>query len=146
MVLEYGSASTASYRTSVVHQTIPPVDVNAASLQELLANHEFLANSIHSYANTADAFIAKYCTSITNKQDLQQAPRESLKDFHERYKSILSNIPSIDNKIAYMVFYRGLNYGKLKKALVLDTPPPHHILIWRIYKGNKAPWATFGRS
>ncbi|GAA0150115.1 hypothetical protein LIER_09127 [Lithospermum erythrorhizon] len=113
---------------------------------------EFPANSIDSYANTADAFIAKYKTSITNKQDeralmdLQQAPCESLKDFHERYKVILNNIPSIDNKIAYMAFYSGLNYGKLnnipsidnkiaymafysglnygklKKELVLDTP------------------------
>ncbi|GAA0152118.1 hypothetical protein LIER_10678 [Lithospermum erythrorhizon] len=49
------------------------------------------ANSIDSYACTSDAFIAKYTTSITNKQDkkalvdLQQRPRESLKDFHERY-------------------------------------------------------------
>ncbi|GAA0169860.1 hypothetical protein LIER_24245 [Lithospermum erythrorhizon] len=49
-------------------------------------------------------------------------PRESVKDFHERHKAILNNIPIIDNKIACMVFYRGLNYGKLKKALVLETP------------------------
>ncbi|GAA0163554.1 hypothetical protein LIER_43654 [Lithospermum erythrorhizon] len=54
--------------------------------------------------------------------DLQQAPRGSLKHFHERYKAILNNNPSIDNKIAYIAFYRGLNYDKLKKALVLDTP------------------------
>ncbi|GAA0146159.1 hypothetical protein LIER_06179 [Lithospermum erythrorhizon] len=51
-----------------------------------------------------------------------EAPRASLKDFHEQYKAILNNIPSIDNKIAYMAFYRGLNYGKLKKVLVLETP------------------------
>ncbi|GAA0167294.1 hypothetical protein LIER_22261 [Lithospermum erythrorhizon] len=67
-------------------------------------------------------------TSIENKQDeraimdLQQGPSESLKDFHERYKAILNNIQSIDNKIAYMAFYSGLNYDKLKKALILDTP------------------------
>ncbi|GAA0177708.1 hypothetical protein LIER_29737 [Lithospermum erythrorhizon] len=89
---------------------------------------ELLANSIDSYAHTTNAFISMYSTSIANKQDeralmdLQQGLRESLKDFHERYKTILNNIPSIDNKIAYMAFYRGLNYGKLKKALILDTP------------------------
>ncbi|GAA0154351.1 hypothetical protein LIER_37861 [Lithospermum erythrorhizon] len=89
---------------------------------------ELLPDSIDSYAHTADAFIFKYNTSIANKQDertlmdLQQFTRESLRDFHERYKAILNNIPSIDNKIAYMAFYRELNYGKLKKALVLETP------------------------
>ncbi|GAA0163580.1 hypothetical protein LIER_19409 [Lithospermum erythrorhizon] len=89
---------------------------------------ELLPNSIDSYDHTANAFISKYNTSIANKQDeralidLQQGPRESLKDFHERYKAILNNIPSIDNKIAYMAFHHGLNYGKLKKALILDTP------------------------
>ncbi|GAA0161319.1 hypothetical protein LIER_17662 [Lithospermum erythrorhizon] len=87
---------------------------------------ELPADSIDD-ASTSEAFIVKYSTSITNKQDeralmdLEHGPRESLKDFHEQYKTILNNIPSIDNKIAYMVFYRGLNYGKLKKALILDT-------------------------
>ncbi|GAA0185417.1 hypothetical protein LIER_32705 [Lithospermum erythrorhizon] len=28
----------------------------------------------------------------------------------------------VNNKVAYMTFYRGLRYGKLKKALVLETP------------------------
>ncbi|GAA0169881.1 hypothetical protein LIER_24263 [Lithospermum erythrorhizon] len=89
---------------------------------------ELPANSIDSYASTSEAFIFKYSTSITNKQDeralmdLEQGSRESLEDFHEQYKAILNNIPSIDNKIAYMAFYRGLKYGKLKKALTLDTP------------------------
>ncbi|GAA0174610.1 hypothetical protein LIER_41749 [Lithospermum erythrorhizon] len=50
---------------------------------------ELRANSIDSYAHIADVFISKYNTSIINKQDkralmdLQHAPRESLKDFHE---------------------------------------------------------------
>ncbi|GAA0168740.1 hypothetical protein LIER_40624 [Lithospermum erythrorhizon] len=89
---------------------------------------ELPANSINTYASTAEAFIAKYSTSITNKQDeralmeLEQGPRESLKDFHERYKAILNNIPSINNKISYMTFYRRLNYGKQKKSLILNTP------------------------
>ncbi|GAA0154905.1 hypothetical protein LIER_37992 [Lithospermum erythrorhizon] len=57
---------------------------------------ELPTNSIDSYAHTADAFIAKYITSITNKQDekalmdLQQGPHESLKDFHEQYKDELT--------------------------------------------------------
>ncbi|GAA0171207.1 hypothetical protein LIER_41106 [Lithospermum erythrorhizon] len=89
---------------------------------------ELPPNSIDSYAHTTDAFISKYNTSIANKQDeralmdLQQFPRESVRDFHERYKTIMNNIPSIDNKIAYMSFYLGLNYEKLKKSLVLETP------------------------
>ncbi|GAA0150116.1 hypothetical protein LIER_09126 [Lithospermum erythrorhizon] len=40
MLLEYGSVRTASYRPLVVHQTIPPMDANAALLQELLANQK----------------------------------------------------------------------------------------------------------
>ncbi|GAA0145993.1 hypothetical protein LIER_06046 [Lithospermum erythrorhizon] len=89
---------------------------------------ELPPNSIDLYAHTGAAFISKYNTSIANKQDeralmdLQQFPHESLRDFHERYKAILNNIPRIDDKIAYMAFYCGLNYGKLKKALVLETP------------------------
>ncbi|GAA0171661.1 hypothetical protein LIER_25641 [Lithospermum erythrorhizon] len=167
MLPKYDSTRITSYRPSMVHQTVPPTDANAALLQysgigdpqdhlkrflaqmtittndmdiyaKVFPNSltraaldwymELLANSIDSYTHTTDAFITKYSTSITNKKDetalmdLQQAPRESLKDFHKRYKAILNNIPSIDNKFAYMSFYRGLNYGKLKKELVLDTP------------------------
>ncbi|GAA0156446.1 hypothetical protein LIER_13946 [Lithospermum erythrorhizon] len=54
---------------------------------------ELPANSIDSYVSTTKAFIAKYSTSITNKQDeralmdLEQRPHESLRDFHERYKA-----------------------------------------------------------
>ncbi|GAA0150546.1 hypothetical protein LIER_09469 [Lithospermum erythrorhizon] len=40
MLLEYGSARTASYRPSVVHQTAPPVEPSVALLQELLANQK----------------------------------------------------------------------------------------------------------
>ncbi|GAA0152186.1 hypothetical protein LIER_37442 [Lithospermum erythrorhizon] len=87
---------------------------------------ELPASSIDSYASTAEAFISKYTASITNKQDeralmdLEQRSPKSLRDFHERYKVILNNLPTIDKKIAYMEFYRGLKYGKLKKALILD--------------------------
>ncbi|GAA0157404.1 hypothetical protein LIER_14679 [Lithospermum erythrorhizon] len=114
--------------------TTNDMDIYAKAFQNSLTGAaldwymELPPNSIDSYAHTADAFIFKYSTSIVNKQDkralmdLQQFPRESLRDFHERYKAILNNIPGIDNKIAYMAFYRGLNYGKLKKALVLKTP------------------------
>ncbi|GAA0169598.1 hypothetical protein LIER_40792 [Lithospermum erythrorhizon] len=52
----------------------------------------------------------------------RRAPCESLKDFQERYNAILNNITSIDDKIAYMAFFLGFNYGKLNKALVLETP------------------------
>ncbi|GAA0144927.1 hypothetical protein LIER_05244 [Lithospermum erythrorhizon] len=33
----------------------------------------------------------------------------------------LLNIPEVNNKVAYMTFYRGLRYGKLNNALVLKT-------------------------
>ncbi|GAA0157792.1 hypothetical protein LIER_14979 [Lithospermum erythrorhizon] len=29
---------------------------------------------------------------------------------------------SVNNKVVYMAFYRGIRYGKLKKALVLEMP------------------------
>ncbi|GAA0138377.1 hypothetical protein LIER_00134 [Lithospermum erythrorhizon] len=41
---------------------------------------------------------------------------------HNFYNDILLIIPEVNNKVAYMTFYRGLTYGKLKKALVLKTP------------------------
>ncbi|GAA0166191.1 hypothetical protein LIER_21405 [Lithospermum erythrorhizon] len=54
--------------------------------------------------------------------DIQQRPNETLKGYHKQYNDILLTIPEVNNKVAYMAFYRGLSYGKLKKALVLETP------------------------
>ncbi|GAA0143194.1 hypothetical protein LIER_03936 [Lithospermum erythrorhizon] len=129
MLLEYGDTRSHSFAPSIMQQTVPRIDLNAAVLQELLAaqTREFdefkqaMLASLQGRANP-EAFIAKYSTTITNKQDeralmdLEQGPRESLKDFHERYKAILNNIPSIDNKIAYMTFYRGLKPQGLPRS------------------------------
>ncbi|GAA0161973.1 hypothetical protein LIER_18168 [Lithospermum erythrorhizon] len=54
--------------------------------------------------------------------DIQQGPNETLKGYHKRYNDILLTIPEVNNKVAYMAFYHGLSYGKLKKALVLENP------------------------
>ncbi|GAA0139655.1 hypothetical protein LIER_01156 [Lithospermum erythrorhizon] len=82
-----------------------------------------LSKPLHYITMNKEAAKAPDVDSPKSKKDQGNiGPCESLRDFHERYKAILNNIPSIDNKIAYMVFYRGLTYGKLKKALVLDTP------------------------
>ncbi|GAA0140470.1 hypothetical protein LIER_35243 [Lithospermum erythrorhizon] len=121
MLPEYGSTRSAAYRPLVVHQTIPLVDHNAAILQELLANQK----------REFDEFKQMVLASLRGRgnrpderalMDLQQFPRDLVRDFHERYKDIVNNIPRVDNKIAYMAVYHGLNYGKLKKALVLETP------------------------
>ncbi|GAA0174759.1 hypothetical protein LIER_41775 [Lithospermum erythrorhizon] len=53
--------------------------------------------------------------------DIQQGPNETLKIYQKRYNDILLTIPEVNNKVAYMAFYCGLAYGKLKKALVLET-------------------------
>ncbi|GAA0161242.1 hypothetical protein LIER_17602 [Lithospermum erythrorhizon] len=42
--------------------------------------------------------------------------------YQKRYNDILLTIPEVNNKAAYMAFYRGLTYGKLKKTLVLEIP------------------------
>ncbi|GAA0158188.1 hypothetical protein LIER_38599 [Lithospermum erythrorhizon] len=81
--------------------------------------------SIDSYEQTADAFIAKFGSAIQAHQDEQglmdihQGTNESLRSYHKRYNDILLTIPEVNNKIGYMTFYRGLMYGKLKKALIL---------------------------
>ncbi|GAA0185486.1 hypothetical protein LIER_32774 [Lithospermum erythrorhizon] len=86
-----------------------------------------LLKSIDTYQQTEDAFIAKFGSSIQAHQDeralmdIEQGPNESLKNYHKRYNDILLNIHEVNNKVAYMAFYRGLRYGKLKKALVLET-------------------------
>ncbi|GAA0173109.1 hypothetical protein LIER_26794 [Lithospermum erythrorhizon] len=85
-------------------------------------------NSIDSYQQTADAFIAKFGSAIQKHQDeralmdIQQGPNETLKGYHKRYNDILLTILEVNNKVAYMAFYRGLAFGKLKKALVLEYP------------------------
>ncbi|GAA0172292.1 hypothetical protein LIER_26144 [Lithospermum erythrorhizon] len=84
-------------------------------------------NSIDSYQQTTNAFIAKFGSAILKHQDeralmdIQQGPNETLKSYHKRYNDIFLTIP-VDNKVAYMEFYRGLAYAKLRKALVLETP------------------------
>ncbi|GAA0184977.1 hypothetical protein LIER_32265 [Lithospermum erythrorhizon] len=80
------------------------------------------------YQQTADSFIAKFGSAIhahqneTALMDIEQGPNESLRSYQKRYNDILLTITEVNNKIACMSFYRGLMYGKLKKALVLETP------------------------
>ncbi|GAA0157891.1 hypothetical protein LIER_43421 [Lithospermum erythrorhizon] len=69
-----------------------PNSVTGAALDGYM---ELPANSIDSYATTVEAFIAKYNSSITNKQD-----ERPLMDLEQR----------------------PCNHGKLKKPLILDTP------------------------
>ncbi|GAA0168409.1 hypothetical protein LIER_23133 [Lithospermum erythrorhizon] len=96
--------------------------------------------SIDTYQHTADAFIAKFGSAIQAHQDeralmdIEQGPTESLKSYQKRYNDILLNIPKVNNKVAYMAFYRGLRYGKLKKALVLETPLSKDQLTARVNK------------
>ncbi|GAA0168762.1 hypothetical protein LIER_40631 [Lithospermum erythrorhizon] len=64
--------------------------------------------------------------------DMQQGPNETLKSYHKRYNDILFTIPEVKNKVAYMALYKGLRYGKLKKALVLETPLSKDQLTTRV--------------
>ncbi|GAA0171156.1 hypothetical protein LIER_41093 [Lithospermum erythrorhizon] len=83
---------------------------------------------IDSYQQIADAFIVKFGYAIPEHQDeralvdIEQRPNESLRSYHKQYNDILLTIPEVNNQIAYMAFYRGLTYGKLKKELVFETP------------------------
>ncbi|GAA0147997.1 hypothetical protein LIER_07556 [Lithospermum erythrorhizon] len=43
----------------------------------------------------------------------------SSRAYHSRYNNILLNISMVDDKVAYMAFFKGLRYGKLKKALLV---------------------------
>ncbi|GAA0187065.1 hypothetical protein LIER_34353 [Lithospermum erythrorhizon] len=54
--------------------------------------------------------------------DIHQGKNESLRAYHDRYNTLLLNIPMVDDKVAYMAFFKGLRYGKLKKALLVRTP------------------------
>ncbi|GAA0147403.1 hypothetical protein LIER_07112 [Lithospermum erythrorhizon] len=83
---------------------------------------------------TADAFIAKFGTAIQTMQDerilmdIKQSPNESLSSYNKRYNDLFLKIQAVDYKVAYMAFFNGLAYGKLKKALLLKTPLSKDIL------------------
>ncbi|GAA0170107.1 hypothetical protein LIER_24445 [Lithospermum erythrorhizon] len=87
---------------------------------------ELLLKSIDTYQQNADAFIAKFGSAIQAHHDeralmdMEQGPTKTLKSYHKPYNDILLTIPKVNNKVAYMVFYNGLKYGKLKKP----EPPP----------------------
>ncbi|GAA0142874.1 hypothetical protein LIER_03676 [Lithospermum erythrorhizon] len=53
---------------------------------------------------------------------LPKGPNETLKNYQKHYNDILLTIPEVNNKVAHIAFDCGLAYGKLKKALVLETP------------------------
>ncbi|GAA0171168.1 hypothetical protein LIER_25265 [Lithospermum erythrorhizon] len=77
---------------------------------------------------TADAFIAKFGTTIQTMQDelilmdVKQGTSKSLSSYYNRYNDLLLSILTVDDKVAYMAIFIGLAYGKLKKALLLKTP------------------------
>ncbi|GAA0171769.1 hypothetical protein LIER_25729 [Lithospermum erythrorhizon] len=52
--------------------------------------------------------------------DIQQGTNESLRDYHSRYNNLLF-ISMVNDKVAYVAFFKGLSYGKLKKALLIRT-------------------------
>ncbi|GAA0155523.1 hypothetical protein LIER_13232 [Lithospermum erythrorhizon] len=87
----------------------------------------FVLPQFTQFGGSADAFIAKFGSAIQAHQDkralmdIEQGATESLKSYQKWYSDILLNIPEVNNKVAYMAFYRGLRYGKLKKTLVLKT-------------------------
>ncbi|GAA0148726.1 hypothetical protein LIER_36782 [Lithospermum erythrorhizon] len=61
MLPEYGSARSTAYRPSVVHQMIPPVDHNAAILQELLANQKRESAGVRVFGFGAAFFLGSKC-------------------------------------------------------------------------------------
>ncbi|GAA0139986.1 hypothetical protein LIER_35173 [Lithospermum erythrorhizon] len=73
--------------------------------------------TIDTYQQTANAFVAKFGATIQRRQDerilmdIQQGKNESLRDYHSRYNNLLLNIHMVDDKVAYMVFFKGLCYG-----------------------------------
>ncbi|GAA0152325.1 hypothetical protein LIER_10836 [Lithospermum erythrorhizon] len=92
----------------------------------------FLAKMIIT-SNNPDIYAKAFSNSLSESlglahqveralMDIEQGPTESLKSYQKRYNDILLNIPEVNNKVAYMAFYRGLRYGKLKKTLVLEMP------------------------
>ncbi|GAA0167918.1 hypothetical protein LIER_22752 [Lithospermum erythrorhizon] len=84
--------------------------------------------TIDTYQQTADAFVAKFGTTIQKRQDerilmeIQQGENESLRAYHSRCNNLLLNILMVDDKVAYMVFFKDLRYSKMKKALLIRTP------------------------
>ncbi|GAA0161984.1 hypothetical protein LIER_18178 [Lithospermum erythrorhizon] len=88
----------------------------------------FILSQFMQFGRSGGAFIIKFGSSIQAHQDeralmdIEQGPNESLKNYQKHYKDILLNTPEVNNKVAYMAFYKGLRYGKLKKAFVLETP------------------------
>ncbi|GAA0156634.1 hypothetical protein LIER_14083 [Lithospermum erythrorhizon] len=103
-------------------------------LEGFIAHMTITSNNLDVYA-MADVFVAKFGTAIQTMQDerilmdIKLSTNESLNSYHKRYNDLLLNIPAIDDKVAYMAFFNGLAYGKLKKALLLKTPLSKDALI-----------------
>ncbi|GAA0163621.1 hypothetical protein LIER_39630 [Lithospermum erythrorhizon] len=57
--------------------------------------------------------------------DIQQGKNESLRAYHGLYNNLLLNIPMMDDQVAYMAFFKGLRYVKLKKALLVRAATTH---------------------
>ncbi|GAA0145150.1 hypothetical protein LIER_36081 [Lithospermum erythrorhizon] len=105
----------------------------------------FPLKMIDTYQQTTDAFVAKFGTTVQKRQveeihmDIQQGKNESLRAYRSHYNNLLLNIPMVDDKVAYMAFFKGLRYGKLIKALLIRTPLTKdeltaavlHILSWK---------------
>ncbi|GAA0149221.1 hypothetical protein LIER_36888 [Lithospermum erythrorhizon] len=89
-------------------------------LQGFLAKMTITSNDPDIYAKFGSAIQAYQ--DERELMDIQQGPNESLRSYHKGYTDILLTIPEVKNKIAYMAFYLGLTYGKLKKALIQETP------------------------
>ncbi|GAA0185175.1 hypothetical protein LIER_32463 [Lithospermum erythrorhizon] len=89
---------------------------------------ELPLKSLDSYQETADAFVAKFGTTIQSIQDerilmdIRQNINEPLSSYYKRYIDFLLSILAVDDKVAYMTFFNCLAYGKLKKALLVKTP------------------------
>ncbi|GAA0146456.1 hypothetical protein LIER_06404 [Lithospermum erythrorhizon] len=87
-------------------------------------NMDLPLKTIDTYQQTADAFVTKFGTAVQKRQDerilmdIQQGKNESPRNYHNCYNNLMLNILMVDDKFAYMTFFKRLQYGKLKKGFV----------------------------
>ncbi|GAA0172689.1 hypothetical protein LIER_26461 [Lithospermum erythrorhizon] len=60
--------------------------------------------------------------SVRMNKSLWIFNKENLRAYHRNYNNLLLSIHMVDDKVAYILFFKGFRYGKLKKDLLIQTP------------------------
>ncbi|GAA0148738.1 hypothetical protein LIER_36786 [Lithospermum erythrorhizon] len=93
--------------------------------------HKLPPNSIDCWKDIVDLFMDKFGSSIVAEEDeealmnLKQKSGEALRSYANHFQRVLTNIPTMDEKVSMISFFHGLQFGPLKERLVLELSKVH---------------------